>query len=136
LCIFFISYLVCIVLGFKLFYGWIFYFVIFMWLPSNRAVFIDFFFKFIIWYLVIKPLASLFVTFFLLIYPGLISRVNRLVKLTMIASYLFFSIFFMKLIVFIISYFDVKLLAFKLCNFSPFFYVGLSRVRVSQVNPS
>jgi hypothetical protein len=60
---------------------------------------------------------------------------NRSVELPGLTQIFFLNVFFMKLIFFLISSFGIKLLAIELSDFLLFFfYVGLSRVRVSQFN--
>jgi hypothetical protein len=137
LCFIFISYVVWIV--WVLNYFTVEHFILLSFcncLLTCQFFIVFFFFKFIIWYLVIKPLSSLFVTLFLLlIYLSLISQVNRLVKLTMIASYLFFLVFFLWNLLVLqfhtlaLNYWPLSYVIFSLFYF--IFYVRLTRVRVS-----
>jgi len=56
---------------------------------------------------------------------------DGLIELTRIYPGFFSRFFLMKLIFFLIFSSDIKLLFLKLCDFSVFFYIGLSWVRVN-----
>jgi len=58
-----------------------------------------------------------------------------LVKLTIVILGFFSSVCFCEIYFFTILYFDVKLLAFELCDFFTFVSFGLSQVHVNHVDP-
>jgi len=82
--------------------SWIFYFAIFFFLyivvsQQGRSLLKINFFKFILWHLVIKLLTSLFYSFLFIELSRFHILGDKLVKLTMIASFFFPYLFFMNL---------------------------------------
>jgi hypothetical protein len=133
--LFFIPCLVCIGWVLNCFMVWYFTLLFFhSYLLTMQYLIKNWFFlKFIIWYLAIKSLASLFFVFFFFVELSWFHILdNRLIKLTTTTSN-FFPSFFYEIDFFFNS--GIKLLADELSDFFHFFSIGLSRVCVNQANP-